>query len=74
MIPKTFQALKTHPLVDDISYEPNTDGSTIYWVYLIRGYHGDDYGLHTIAENTIADVKRQLSGVRKCDCELCTHN
>lgn len=71
MIPKTFKELSNHPLVRGISYEPNTDGSTIYWVYLIRGYYGDDYGLHTIAANTIKDIKDVLTTAQVCDCESC---
>lgn len=42
-----------------------------YWLYLNRGWHSDDYGLHVIHEDTQADVLKMLRWTEPCDCDWC---
>lgn len=84
MTPKTFTALKKHPKVDSISYEPSNSSKqinpdtgaefevgSIYWVYLSVGWYHDDEGKHVITASTLAQVKEQMGEVLACNCDQC---
>lgn len=48
--------------------EHDIDG---YWVYLNYGWHWDDYGLHTIHEDTHAEILKRIRETEPCDCDRC---
>lgn len=42
-----------------------------YWVYLNRGWCWDDYGLHTIHEDTQQQILRCIRQTEPCNCDYC---
>jgi len=60
-IPKKYQER-----VQELYYD--SDG---YWLHLNKGWHWDDYGLHTIHEDTKSRVLMCLRDTEPCDCDYC---
>lgn len=42
-----------------------------YWCYLNRGWYWEDWGLHTIHEDTQKRILECIAATKKCDCNYC---
>ncbi len=66
--PKTLADLQADPRVTDVSDERgNGDG---LWAYLVAGYCWAPE-THAVHEDTVAEVCRELDGVKRCPCADC---